>query len=243
MFPTIWLDETDSTSNYLKKLLQDSRLDEYTLVRADFQTAGRGQRDSDTWESQRRKNLLFSTLLYPSNVEIKNQFIISQVVALAVKNTLDGYADDISVKWPNDIYWKDKKICGTLIENNLMDGKIARSIIGIGININQQEFLGNAPNPVSLWQIAGKEYDIDLILDSVMERIERYFSGLEGNEDAIGKEYKLSLYRRKGYHKYQDKHGTFDAVIKDISPAGYLILEDRNQVIRKYAFKEVKYIM
>ncbi len=244
MFPLIRLDETDSTNNYLKKLLANTKLSEYTVVCADFQTTGRGQRDSDGWESQRGKNLLCSLVLYPQEVEVEQQFVISQIVALAIKNVLDEYTADITIKWPNDIYWKDKKICGILIENSLIDDKIAQSVVGVGLNLNQQEFQSKAPNPVSLSQITGQEYDRDSILSSIVEKIKHYYLALtSGGQQSIHKNYKASLFRNEGYHSYRDDKGDFEACIKDISSMGYLTLEDKNHTIRQYAFKEVKYIL
>ena len=121
-----------------------------------IQTAGRGQA-GNSWESEAGKNLLFGLLFHPREVEANRQFILSQAVALSICETLSDYAEDIRIKWPNDIYWKDRKICGMLIENTLVGRCIENCIIGAGININQQTFCSDAPNPVSLRQITGKE--------------------------------------------------------------------------------------
>jgi biotin-(acetyl-CoA carboxylase) ligase len=148
-FPLVALDETASTNQYLSQLcnqLQES-VAELTTVTAEFQTAGKGQR-GNTWEAEEGKNLLFSFVLYPSFLEARRQFILSQIVSLAIKEELSRWSDEITIKWPNDIYWKDKKICGILIENDLSGHHIRRSIAGIGININQEVFNSDAPNPV-----------------------------------------------------------------------------------------------
>ena len=155
-FPLVALDETASTNQYLSQLcnqLQES-VAELTTVTAEFQTAGKGQR-GNTWEAEEGKNLLFSFVLYPSFLEARRQFILSQIVSLAIKEELSRWSDEITIKWPNDIYWKDKKICGILIENDLSGHHIRRSIAGIGININQEVFNSDAPNPFSLKQIPG----------------------------------------------------------------------------------------
>ena len=120
---------------------------------------GKGQ-VGNSWESEAGKNLMFSVLLHPDFVPANQQFLISQISALAVQQMLETFVKPISVKWPNDIYWNDKKICGMLIENDIAGTKLINSIIGIGININQKKFISNAPNPVSLTQITGKEYDL-----------------------------------------------------------------------------------
>lgn len=121
-FPLVALDETASTNQYLSQLcnqLQES-VAELTTVTAEFQTAGKGQR-GNTWEAEEGKNLLFSFVLYPSFLEARRQFILSQIVSLAIKEELSRWSDEITIKWPNDIYWKDKKICGILIENAFPD--------------------------------------------------------------------------------------------------------------------------
>lgn len=147
--PLIHINETNSTNNYLQSLCSEQKVEELTVIVADFQTSGRGQR-GNSWESDPGKNLLFSTVIFPEFLEARRQFLISQIISLAIKEELDTYTSDISIKWPNDIYWKEKKICGMLIENDLMGRNINQSIAGIGININQEIFHSSAPNPVSL---------------------------------------------------------------------------------------------
>lgn len=165
--PLIHINETNSTNNYLQSLCSEQKVEELTVVVADFQTSGRGQR-GNSWESAPGKNLLFSTVIFPEFLEARRQFLISQVISLAIKEELDTYTSDISIKWPNDIYWKEKKICGMLIENDLMGRNINQSIAGIGININQEIFHSSAPNPVSLLQITGEEHDLFKTLKNIM---------------------------------------------------------------------------
>ena len=133
-FPIINLDETDSTNHYLAQLCDREPISEYTTVRADYQTAGKGQR-GNTWESEKGKNLLFSFVLYPTFLKAHRQFLLSQLTALAVKETLELWTDDIRIKWPNDIYWKGKKICGMLIENALQGKCIEECVVGVGLNV------------------------------------------------------------------------------------------------------------
>ena len=169
-FPLIQLEETDSTNRYLTQKCDTEKVDEYTTVCADYQTAGKGQR-GNRWESERGKNLMFSLVLYPVFLEARRQFLLSQIAALAVKEELEEWATDISIKWPNDIYWQEKKICGLLIENELASNGIARCIIGIGLNINQEIFRSDAPNPVSLKQITGCDHDRQQILNGLLRRL------------------------------------------------------------------------
>ena len=185
----IRLEETTSTNNYLRGLVGKEPLPEGSIVVTEYQTAGRGQ-VGNTWESEPGKNLMFSIILYPDFLPANRQFLISQIAALSVKETLDAYVDGITVKWPNDIYWRDKKICGMLIENDLTGHSLYCSVIGIGININQREFLSDALNPVSLVQITGREYDREEILNSFLKRLyDRYLGLLQEKEEEIRSAY------------------------------------------------------
>ncbi len=235
----IRLSETLSTNSHLRSLLKEKKLPEGSLVITSFQTAGRGQA-GNSWESESGKNLTFSMVIYPEVIAAKEQFLISQITALSVKETLSEYTDSIRVKWPNDIYWKDRKICGMLIENDLAGYTIYCSICGIGININQREFFSDAPNPVSLSQITGLEYNLDEILDRFRHHFYRlYIELLQGQKEFIRLQYRDALYRGDGYYTYQDANGVFEAEIDDIEPTGHLILKLKNGERRRYAFKEV----
>ena len=235
--------ETTSTNSLLRELIIKESLPEGSVVVADFQTAGRGQ-IGNVWESEAGKNLMFSTVLYPTCIPANRQFLISQIAALSVKETLESYTDHVTVKWPNDIYWKEKKICGMLIENDLMGRNISQSIVGIGININQEAFHGAAPNPVSIYQITGKQYDIFEILKNIMLRIQSYYCQLKKDDTtSIVTRYTESLFRKDGMHRYKDADGEFLAQIVCVEPEGKLILEDEIQTKRGYMFKEVEYLL
>lgn len=173
----IHINETNSTNNYLQSLCSEQKVEELTVVVADFQTSGRGQR-GNSWESDPSKNLLFSTVIFPEFLEARRQFLISQIISLAIKEELDTYTTDISIKWPNDIYWKEKNMWD-VDENDLMGRNISQSIAGIGININQEIFHSSAPNPVSLLQITEEEHDLFKILKNIMLRIQSYYSLLK----------------------------------------------------------------
>lgn len=239
----IRLQKTDSTNNYLHALARPEQLGEGSVVWAEFQTAGRGQ-IGNSWESAEGENLTFSVVLYPTFLLANRQFLISQITALSVKQTLDRYVDDITVKWPNDIYWRDRKICGMLIENDLAGQFIYSSILGIGININQKEFKSNAPNPVSLYLIIGKRTDREKFLQEFLERLyANYLLLLQEKEVLIQEAYRQSLYRREGFYLYEDANGRFEAAIEEIEPSGYLHLRLRDNTIRRYEFKEVRFVI
>lgn len=239
----IRLQETDSTNNYLRDLSRHETLPEGSLVIADFQTRGKGQ-PGNSWESERGKNLIFSILLYPDFLPANRQFLISQIAALSVKETLDTYTDGVSVKWPNDIYRKNKKICGMLIENDLSGQNLYCSVIGIGININQQLFRSNAPNPVSLYQITGKEQDREEVLKRFLRIFSNYYlTLLQEKEDEIRAAYMKALFRNDGFYPYRDEQGDFEARIHAIEPTGHLLLQLHDGSIRRYAFKEVSHLL
>lgn len=238
----IRLEETTSTNSYLRGLLSKEPLPEGSVVVTRSQTAGRGQ-IGNVWESEPDRNLTFSIVLYPDCIPANRQFLISQIAALSVKETLDTYTEDITVKWPNDIYWKNKKICGMLIENDLSGHNLYCSVIGIGININQEVFYGDAPNPVSLWQITGKETDKDAVLNRFMHIFYDYYLRLlQDKQDEIRDLYRKALYRGNGFFSFADEYGSFEACIHDIELTGHLVLRLHNGDIKRYAFKEVSYV-
>ncbi len=239
----IHISETNSTNNYLKELLQTQNVDEGTVVWADFQSAGKGQRGNG-WESEAGKNILFSIVLFPSFIKAGEQFILSQIVSLAVANCLQEYTEGISIKWPNDIYWNEKKICGILLENTILEDNIGHSVAGIGININQENFRSDAPNPVSLKQITNRDYNLEEILKTVVDNINVYYQQINiGKTDSLIKQYKESLFRKDGYHLYNDGLSNFLARIQDVDSSGILILKTKEGEERHFAFKEVKYII
>lgn len=240
---TIWLQETESTNSYLKNLLKQRVLPEGSFVIADFQTVGRGQM-GNSWFSSKGDNLLFSLLICPKTVEASEQFIISRIASLAIKNTLDQFTDDIRIKWPNDIYWQDKKIAGILIENNLQGIAIENSIVGIGVNINQQIFPPDLPNPVSLRQITGIEYDRQYILDIFLREFFLLYREMQnGSITEIEDEYMLDLYRTNDFYWFEDAHGRFRAKIDNVLPSGHLVLKTLDtEEKRTYAFKEVQFV-
>lgn len=242
----IYLTETNSTNTYMRQLLSEKKEpEEGTLVWTGFQTAGRGQ-NQNKWESEKDANLTFSMLLSPDFLPVTGQFLLSQITALGIVDFLSSFCglQDLSIKWSNDIYWRDKKICGMLIENILSGHSISHTILGIGINMNQITFKGDAPNPVSAKQITGENYELNLAVETVRNAIlKRYMQLLRDEKEQIRKDYFESLYRGKGYFNYKDKQGEFPARIKDIYDNGLLVLETISGEERVYAFKEVAFVL
>lgn len=243
----IKLSETKSTNSYLAGTA--SVLPGGTVIYTYRQTAGRGQK-GNSWESEDNKNLAFSYLLKSPHIEPSRQFFISEAVSLAVADMLSQYVPEgISIKWPNDIYYRDQKICGILIENTLVGSHIGHSIIGVGININQERFVSDAPNPVSLKNITGDDYDLEQLLREVNERIERLTDFSQADEETLRQlhaRYISRLYRADGKaHQWQLPTGEcFEGVIVDVHPDGLLsIRHTATGEIGKYYFKEVKHVI
>ena len=165
----------DSTSAELRRRMSAEKLPHGYCILADFQTAGHGQA-TNHWESEDGKNLLFSLLLRPSVIPASEQFVVTEIVTLAIINALQDYIRQrITIKWPNDIYVGDKKLCGILIENALCGPVIDTCIVGIGININQELFTSDAPNPISLKQLNGRDNDREEIFEEIYQNILRYY--------------------------------------------------------------------
>lgn len=238
----IVLKDVESTNNYANQLIL-SNAEEGTVVLAQFQKKGRGQQGNQ-WESQSGKNLLASIILYPKFLQAGNQFLISKMVSLGLVEYLQHEARDVSIKWPNDIYIGNKKIAGILIENAIKGRNLFSTVIGVGLNLNQQKFLSDAPNPVSLYQLTGKEYNIKSVASEISELIFKWYKKLEvGNYAEINAMYLSQLFRFGAWEKYSKEGIRFEAKIVGIGEFGQLLLEDRNGVISENMFKEVEFVI
>ena len=251
----IHIDETDSTNRWLKDKASkaealgfapqtlrlqplNTNTSENTVVWTDYQTAGRGC-GTNTWESERGKNLLFSMLIHPMDIAANEQFRITEAVSVALCQTLQAYINNkVEIKWPNDIYVGDKKICGILIENRLQGNTIKESIIGIGLNVNQTTFKSDAPNPVSMRQLTGKETDLEELLQAFLRAFDVTY-----HSKTTCFAYKSMLFRRGKYAFYEDKTSCFAATLTDVLPDGRLLLVDKDGRERLYAFKEVRFVL
>ena len=257
----MFIDETHSTSSLLRETYDDS-LPHLFTIRTDFQTAGRGQA-GNSWESEKGKNLLFSTLLRYPEVEAANQWRLSMLVAVAVREAiasilspLASRLSPITIKWPNDIYYNDQKLVGILIENTLSGRQIAYTIAGVGINVNQTQWLSNAPNPVSMKQITGEEYDVENLLNAFLEAIQRWE---KASTEQLREEYIKHLYRRTGWYPYLEREvsvvptniqlatqpadGVFLAQWVDITPQGEWVLRLKSGEEKRYHFKQIRFVL
>lgn len=243
-------DCTDSTNRYLHDYTgEEGTL--MTVISADFQTAGRGQ-GTNSWESEHGANLTFSIKTHPVGIPANRQYIMLEAKALAIKDTLTAHLEshlsltheEVTIKWPNDIYYGNSKISGTLSECSLQGNIVRSCITGTGINLNQRKFISNAPNPISIWQITGRDTERESFLMMLLERFETYLDMVNRHDfKTIDKLYACSLYRRHGIFRYEDCNGMFHAEICGITPEGHLMLHASDGQIREYAFKEVKFII
>lgn len=234
--------ETDSTNNYLKRLMRKSVLKDYTCVIADFQTAGKGQ-NINKWESQLGKNALFSIYINPKQISPGNQFIISKIVSLAIVDFLGQHTENISIKWPNDIYVGDRKIAGILIEITIKGSKIENAIVGIGLNLNQTEFSDKLPNPISLKQLNSSNFDIKETIEEIITRIENYFIQIsEGGEDEINKLYHSKIFRLNKLCDYFVDSRKIKGKIRGVNEYGQLKMETEEGLLL-FSFNEVEYLI
>ena len=241
----IILEEVDSTNSYVS--LHAPELEDMTMVAAHSQTAGRGQR-GNSWESEPGRNLTFTLLARELPVAPADQFAISEGVALAVADYLRGEGIEAEVKWPNDIYVADRKISGILIEHSLTGTKIEQTRIGVGLNVNQTEFRSDAPNPVSMSQLTGKNYDISRVAAGVGVCLERRLSmlGDPQGRKMLHDEFKGRLWRRDGVHPFRrrDNGEEFAGSIEDVLPQGPIRIRDTQRgEVTDYMFKEVEFLL
>ena len=218
----VHLKMVNSTNIYAKELNEIDEIEEGTVIWADEQASGKG-RGKNIWKSEKEKNLTFSMIAHPVFLPIDYHFYLSKMVSLALVDFLMNYIDNVRIKWPNDIYVNNQKIAGILIENKIAGDRIQNCIMGMGININQQEFPENLPNPVSLMQITGIEYNLKNLLDDVMYCLDMRFRQLKnGNYNELDKDYDSYLYKKDEICKFSKEGSLFKAIIKQVTIDGYL---------------------
>jgi BirA family biotin operon repressor/biotin-[acetyl-CoA-carboxylase] ligase len=239
----LYFENLPSTNSHAAYLLKRERLPEGTIVFTNYQSAGKGY-SGNVWESGDSKNLLISVILYPDFLKPLDQFNISMAISLGICDFLRRVIPDCSVKWPNDIYINNDKIAGILIESAIIDDKFEYSIAGIGLNINQEKFISQAPNPVSLKMITGNTFDLPDSLARLAEDLDkRYKQLISGDNMKIRKDYESMLYRINRWSEFRDINGIFTGRILTIGDYGSLKIETSGGKIREYSFKEVEFIL
>ncbi len=227
--------------------------DGFTVYTFD-QTAGRGQA-GNSWESEAGKNLLFSRLIR-TDLPPQELFRITQYISLVIAEVLSQYTNGIRIKWPNDIYWYDKKICGILIETGFAGNKIDYAVAGVGINVNQALFHSDAPNPISLCQILHQEIDLEELMQAIQGKFDQLKPLLQ-DHTLLHTQYKQWLYRKDGWHTYvrrevstaptqlaiDETDEAFRAKICDVLPNGCLLLIKEDGILETFHFKQIQYVL
>lgn len=224
-------------------MLLDSSLEDFTVLVAEIQQQGRGQGGAH-WTSEAGKNLTFSVLKHFNKLQAKDQFLVSMAVSLAIYKALKALQiPDLSIKWPNDILSGNRKLCGILIENTLKGSQLKHSIIGIGVNINQESF-DSLPNASSLTLISGKIYDLNTQLDEILVHLEKQLKELgENAETTLEKEYQQLLFRKDKTAIYEINERRVEGIIRGVNKEGRLLFEHGSQGVESYGLKEITYCL
>jgi BirA family biotin operon repressor/biotin-[acetyl-CoA-carboxylase] ligase len=242
----IELKQIASTNVYTDKLLHSKKPEEGTVIIAYKQTKGKGQ-DQNAWESEANKNLTFSIILYPVFLNPSEQFRLIEMASLGITDfikTLFSSDLEIKIKWPNDIYIGDRKLCGTLVQNSIVGTTLTECIIGIGLNVNQVKFLSDAPNPVSLKQITGVNYNLQQCLKELCFCIDYRYEQLKNKlYSQLETDYLSILYRFNELHDFIIHDNKVQARITGITNFGQLILESSDHKKYECGMKEVVYCL
>lgn len=237
----IKLSATESTNDYLKELMTLKKVEDFTVVTAYAQTKGRGQL-SASWESKPGKNLTFSVLKRHDAMYLDTHFLISMCVSCAVYEVLSHLGvPRLRIKWPNDIMSGTSKICGILIENSISGQKIKTSVIGIGLNVNQNLF-SNLANASSLKLVLGRELNLDGLLESILDALERSLKNIHlSSWDSVLIQYENILFKKNIPATFQEPNGPlFTGIIKGITKEGHLRISLEDDTVNVYGFKEIK---
>jgi BirA family biotin operon repressor/biotin-[acetyl-CoA-carboxylase] ligase len=239
----VTIKEVDSTNTFLKTLLSNSKpLPEGTVIMAESQYAGRGQQQNK-WHSEPGKNLTFSILLNPSFLAVNNQFDLNRIVSLGVYDGLKPYlGENLKIKWPNDIYYGDRKLGGILIETHVQGSQIKNAIIGIGLNINQENFDPGAGNAISVKQILHRDYDLRTILSEICGHIEAYYLNLKAGKFLfVRNTYQGRLYWLNEVKRFRTNDTIFEGIIKDVKEEGLLIVES-SRGLQEFSLKQIEFL-
>ncbi|SQH73721.1 Bifunctional protein BirA [Porphyromonas crevioricanis] len=240
-------DSLPSTNTYIRdELARGVRYSSPTTIVVDAQPGGRGQQ-GNTWYTPRGENITLTTYL-ETNLKATEQFFISELVALVALETVKTYlpeSDKLSLKWPNDLYYGDRKLGGILIEHSITGDGLDYSLLGVGINVNETSFPTNLPNPISIRQISGYSHDITTLVEHYCQTLDLYVAMLETAKglDCLHQEYLCHLYRREGYHPYVGGGSQFFARIERVLPNGLICLEEEGGQRRMFAFKELQFVL
>jgi BirA family transcriptional regulator, biotin operon repressor / biotin---[acetyl-CoA-carboxylase] ligase len=237
-------EKVDSTNHEAAKWITDNMPPQGSAVLADFQTTGKGL-GSNTWESAKKENLLTSIILYPEFLPAGKQFMLNKIISLSVKECVRYYvgSENVKIKWPNDIYIKNRKISGILSQNSLSGNQIIYTIAGVGLNVNQTVFPDHLPNPVSLKMITGKQYRVKNVLSQLQQTLVRFYTLLANDKSTeIDNMYLQSLFNYNITAKYRSGGKEWYGKITGVSQYGHLIVERDGQTCA-FDLKEIAYFI
>lgn len=241
----ICLDSVGSTNNYLLNMIDNQAVEAWTVIWANEQTEGKGH-GSGSWESGAGLNLTFSLLLKPYFIPPSKQFVITQIVSIALFKVLKSYISDepVKIKWPNDIYIGDKKVAGMLIQNVIRGSQLEYTIVGIGLNVNQKVFYSDAPNPTSMALVKGVKYDLEKLLHELLHEIHVAYinSASSRSLKSLSTSYLENLYQVNEWHNYECKGEEFVGMIAGIGNFGKLQMKLKNGSKKEFEFKEVTFL-
>jgi BirA family transcriptional regulator, biotin operon repressor / biotin---[acetyl-CoA-carboxylase] ligase len=237
----IELQQVDSTNNYATGLIHAGMAQHGIVVTAKEQTSGKGQRNR-SWEAVPGENITLSVIIEPNDLVLAEAFLLSMAVAVACRRFFSAYAGpDTRIKWPNDIYWNDRKAGGILIENILSGTKWKYAVAGIGININQVKFGESTGKPVSLKQITGKDFEIQQLISELLDHLEDCFTELVKHKELVTAEYHLHLYKSGEEVRFKKANRSFRAIVKGVTDHGRLIL--LHGIEHSYEIGEIEWII
>jgi len=240
--PLLEYESLDSTNIFSQELVSKSSPTEGTTVLAHYQSSGKGQYGR-VWESKAKENITLSIILRPKFLAIKQQFFLNVVSSLAVADAIEYYIKDhVMIKWPNDVYIKNNKICGILIQNNLQGQQILNAVVGIGINVNQIDFHKDIPNPTSIKKEAGENIELIELRDLLFGTFEKYYEQLRsGGSEDLKKQYQERLYKKGHISRFRLDEKEVEGVIRSINDQGQLEIEI-NGSLESFSKTEIQYL-
>jgi len=237
----IELESTSSTNYYATMLLKKEDVNDGTVIITEFQDSGKGHSGSK-WESAPGKNLLFSIILYPNFLKADQHFYISKFISIAICKFVKTYIPETYIKWPNDIFSNNKKICGILIENVIEQSNIKNSIIGIGLNVNQKSFIGDFI-ATSVFLEIDQKIDLKIAINKLILFLNNEYENLKKLKfKQIDNEYLKLLFRYRQWAYFKKENQTFEGKITGIAKYGELIIKKRNGETFQAGFKEVVFV-
>lgn len=239
----IKLNAIDSTNDFLKDLMRNQSIENFTTVVANSQTKGRGQMGTQ-WQSEDGKNLIMSSLIKDFDICIDDVFVLNCLVSVAIVKALNELkVPKLSIKWPNDIMSDTKKIAGILIENSIKPDSTFVSVVGIGLNVNQKHFV-ELPNASSMLIQTEKEFDLDSVLETVLLQLNYYYELVKDRKvDELWDLYHQYLFKKEVPVVFEDnEEKRFMGMINQVNRQGKLEVRLEDDSIQTYTIKEIKMI-